>query len=119
MAWIAGWHPGVAPETAGRTMLVWLGYINLMLAGFNMIPGFPLDGGRILRSIVWWTTKDSAKSTRIAAHMGQLVAVGFIALGILRFFAGKDLADSGSALSDSSFRRLRARVYYKPGSQPT
>jgi CBS domain-containing protein len=59
-----------------------------MLAAFNMIPGFPLDGGRILRAVIWWSTKDGTRATQLAARGGQLVALGFIALGIFRFFAG-------------------------------
>ena len=89
IAWVAGWVPGTTPETPGRAMLVWLGYINLMLAAFNMIPGFPLDGGRILRAIIWWSTGNGAKSTRMAARAGQFVALCFIAIGIFRFFAGE------------------------------
>jgi predicted transcriptional regulator len=69
-------------------MLVWLGYINISLAIFNMIPGFPLDGGRVLRAIIWWITGQADRSTRIAAQIGQLVAFGFIALGLIRFFGG-------------------------------
>jgi Zn-dependent protease/predicted transcriptional regulator len=75
-------------ETPLVAMLVWLGYINIMLAVFNMIPGFPLDGGRVLRAVLWWTTGDAARATRSAAWIGQLVALGFIALGILQFFGG-------------------------------
>ena len=89
LAWMGGWAPGVTPATPGVAMLVWLGYINVMLAVFNLVPGFPLDGGRILRSIVWGITKDGAKSTRIAARIGQFVALCFIAIGILRFFGGQ------------------------------
>jgi Zn-dependent protease/predicted transcriptional regulator len=69
-------------------MLYWLGYINLALAGFNLIPGYPLDGGRILRAIIWWNTGDVERSTRSAAKVGQAVAGVLIALGIFQFFAG-------------------------------
>ena len=89
LAWLGGWQPGATPETPGSAMLVWLGYINLMLAVFNLVPGFPLDGGRILRSIIWGAIKDGVKATRIAARVGQAVALCFIAIGILRFFGGE------------------------------
>jgi len=69
-------------------MLSWLGYINLALAGFNMIPGYPLDGGRILRAAIWWKTGDAERSTRMAASVGQAVGGVFIALGIVQFFGG-------------------------------
>jgi Zn-dependent protease/predicted transcriptional regulator len=88
LAWAAGWHFGEAPVTPLLAMLVWLGYINLTLAAFNMIPGFPLDGGRILRAIIWGSTRNATRATQLAARTGQLVALGFIALGIFRFFAG-------------------------------
>ena len=76
------------PDTPVLAMLVWLGYINISLAIFNMIPGFPLDGGRVLRAIVWRVTGKADRSTLIAARVGQLVAFGFIALGLIRFFGG-------------------------------
>lgn len=83
-----GWVPRSTPVTAGTAILVWLGYINLLLAAFNMIPGFPLDGGRVLRAIVWAITKNGDRATRIAARVGQVVAALFIAYGIIEFFAG-------------------------------
>ena len=69
-------------------MLLWLGYINLTLAAFNLIPGYPLDGGRVLRAIVWWKTGDADRSTRAAAKTGEAVAFAFIAFGIFQFFGG-------------------------------
>ena len=53
-----------------------------------MIPGFPLDGGRVLRAIVWAITKNADRSTRIAARVGQVVAFLFILDGIWQFFSG-------------------------------
>lgn len=83
-----GWSGQEMPDTPLMAMLMWLGVINILLAVFNMIPGFPLDGGRVLRSIIWGVTGDPAKSTRIASRVGQVVAFGFIIFGILRFFSG-------------------------------
>ncbi|HYL39146.1 MAG TPA: site-2 protease family protein [Bryobacteraceae bacterium] len=88
IAWAAGWRFGSTPAVPVRAMFVWLGYINLMLAGFNLLPGYPLDGGRILRAIIWWSTHSVERATRLAARTGQTVAVLFIALGIFRFFGG-------------------------------
>jgi Zn-dependent protease/CBS domain-containing protein len=89
LAYIVGWRIGATPETPALSMLVWLGYINITLAVFNMIPGFPLDGGRILRALIWWKNKDAVRSTQLAARVGQFVALIFICLGIFRFFAGE------------------------------
>ena len=83
-----GWQRSTEPHTPVTGVLVWLGYINISLAVFNMIPGFPLDGGRVLRSIVWAITKNADRSTRIAAGVGQVVAFLFILDGIWRYFSG-------------------------------
>ena len=63
--------------------------INFMLALFNLIPGFPLDGGRVLRAGVWAWNKDLRKATRVAAVIGQVIAYVFIGLGILSLFQGQ------------------------------
>jgi Zn-dependent protease/predicted transcriptional regulator len=65
-----------------------LAWINFSLALFNLIPGFPLDGGRIFRAIVWGATKDYARATRVAARGGQIVAYVMIALGAFRAIQG-------------------------------
>ena len=88
LALLLGWNLSAEPNSPAAAMFMWLGYINIALGIFNMIPGFPLDGGRVLRAVVWWVTGDANRSTRIASRVGQLVAVGFILLGILRFFSG-------------------------------
>ena len=62
----------------------YLGQINLILAAFNLIPGFPLDGGRVLRSIIWGIRGDRAKATPIAARGGQIVAFGFVLWALFR-----------------------------------
>jgi predicted transcriptional regulator len=53
-----------------------------------MIPGYPLDGGRVLRAIVWKMTGSVVRATRIAARTGQFIAIGFIMYGLFRFFEG-------------------------------
>jgi CBS domain-containing protein len=73
-------------------MMVWLGAINVMLGVFNLIPGYPLDGGRVLRAIVWWITKDQVRATRMAARVGQGVAIFFIVIGVYRLFSGAGFA---------------------------
>ena len=62
-----------------------MGRINLLLGVFNLLPGFPLDGGRLLRSALWRATKSLATATRIAARVGQGIAVLIIAWGVYLF----------------------------------
>jgi len=83
-----GWSPEGGAGSATANVLGWLGSINLVLAVFNLVPGYPLDGGRILRAILWGIYKDGQKALRHAARVGEVVAAGFIAIGVLRFFAG-------------------------------
>jgi len=83
-----GWNPSNHHQSPWAAMLGWLGVINLALAVFNMVPGFPLDGGRVLRASIWWITGDASRATRIATGVGQLIALGFIIVGLFRFFNG-------------------------------
>jgi Zn-dependent protease/CBS domain-containing protein len=66
----------------------WLGYINLALGVFNLIPGFPLDGGRVLRSLLWWRSHNLRSATRIASIVGRIIGFIFIFGGIWLIFAG-------------------------------
>jgi Zn-dependent protease/CBS domain-containing protein len=71
--------------------LGYLGWVNLLLAVFNLIPGFPLDGGRLLRSAIWRATGSLSRATRIASVSGQAVGWLLVAGGVAFLLAG-DLA---------------------------
>ena len=76
-------------STALTAVLEYLAFINLALAVFNLIPGFPLDGGRVLRSIVWAFTKNFKRATTISATVGRFFAFFFIFLGVIYMFSGQ------------------------------
>lgn len=66
----------------------WMAWINVALALFNLIPGFPLDGGRIFRALVWAITGNLRQATQIATGLGRVVAYGFIFWGVWQIFGG-------------------------------
>jgi Zn-dependent protease len=66
----------------------WLAYINMALALFNLLPGYPLDGGRILESIVWGVTRKQETGVKVAGTAGQIIAYGLIGFGGFRAFQG-------------------------------
>ena len=67
----------------------YLSFINIAVALFNLVPGFPLDGGRVLRSIIWGVRRDRVAATRIAARGGQLVAGLMVVYGVSRALDGE------------------------------
>lgn len=66
----------------------YLAWINAALGVFNLLPGFPLDGGRVLRALAWWRTGSLRRATRVAADVGKGLAIGLMMLGGLQIFAG-------------------------------
>lgn len=77
-----------ANTSAVAAVLAWLGWINLLLLVFNLLPAFPLDGGRIARAVAWKLTGDRTKATRFAAALGQGFAYLMIGLGAFLFIQG-------------------------------
>jgi Zn-dependent protease/predicted transcriptional regulator len=69
------------------TAAIWLGAVNIVLAIFNMVPGFPLDGGRVFRAAVWWVSGDALKATRVASMAGRIVGWLLIGYGFWNIFA--------------------------------
>jgi len=70
------------------TALVWLAWVSVLLAVFNLLPGAPLDGGRVLRAALWWRYGDRDRAGLAAARVGRLLGYLLIALGVLEVFAG-------------------------------
>jgi Zn-dependent protease/predicted transcriptional regulator len=96
-------------------VLAWLGFINLMLLAFNLLPALPLDGGRVLRSLLWRRKGDLGQATRIAADVGRGFGYFFIAIGVAMFilqgsFSGAWLAFLGWFLLEAA--RAEARYVH-------
>jgi Zn-dependent protease/predicted transcriptional regulator len=87
---VAGLGGGVLSRPLAGT-LAYLAWTNLLLAGFNLVPGFPLDGGRLLRSAIWKATGSLSRATRVASVAGQGVGWLLVAAGVAWLLAG-DLA---------------------------
>jgi Zn-dependent protease/predicted transcriptional regulator len=80
---LQGFEPSLIVVVIG-----YLTWINLALGIFNLIPGFPLDGGRILRAFLWWRTGSLTRATKVASDFGKGFAMAIMILGALQIFAG-------------------------------
>jgi Zn-dependent protease/predicted transcriptional regulator len=89
-AYALGWTgPASRAGSPLMEMLGWLGVINLTLGAFNLIPAYPLDGGRVFRAAAWWGTHSIERATRLASTVGQVFAFLFIMAGLWQFFHGQ------------------------------
>lgn len=91
--WVAGRVAiglGLGPEVWG--VATYLAFINLALAIFNLMPGFPLDGGRVFRAITWLVTGDRTKATRWAVEGGRWLGTGLMVLGGIEALSGAALS---------------------------
>jgi Zn-dependent protease len=87
--WAVAAQPGGQPYLAG--VAAWLGFLNIALAIVNFIPGFPLDGGRILKAILWDRWNDSSRATKVVSQIGNGFAFFMIIFGVLQFIATQSM----------------------------
>lgn len=86
--WVIALVIAGAEPTIVVAIFQYLAWINLALAIFNLVPGYPLDGGRIFRALVWWKTGSVVKATRWASDIGKGFAWALMFFGILQIFGG-------------------------------
>ena len=83
---IAALWGAAATDGVTRSVLWSIGFINILIAIFNMLPGLPLDGGRVLRALIWAITGSEAKGVRIAGWIGRLAALALVSLAVSMMF---------------------------------
>ncbi len=102
--------------------VAWLATINFLVLVFNLLPAFPMDGGRIVRALAWWRTGDRSSATRFAARLGRVFAYIFIGGGLLLIFDGAVFAGvwlaligvviNGSARAASAQTQITGRIQH-------
>ena len=98
--------------TPANAVLSYLGFLNIVLAVFNLLPAFPLDGGRVLRAALWGAFKDLRRATRISASVGAGLGAGLMFLGVVQFFLGGALGGIWTFII-GMFVRSAARSSYQ------
>ncbi|MBD3237993.1 MAG: CBS domain-containing protein [Candidatus Eisenbacteria bacterium] len=108
---LSAWGLAQSWPTPLRGILSYLGVINLVLAGFNLLPAFPLDGGRILRSLLWHWKHDLLAATQIAARVGRVFGWLLVAIGALNIFRGGLVGGLWLILIGLFLRSIAQRAY--------
>jgi Zn-dependent protease/predicted transcriptional regulator len=107
--WLIG-RVAAFPQTV-TAVLEYLAIINLVLVGFNLLPAFPLDGGRVLRSVLWEMKGDLRWATRWSSRIGRGFGAGFIVLGVLQIFAGNFVGGMWMGLIGLFLRNAATAAY--------
>jgi Zn-dependent protease len=89
--WDATWIESSGSTSAAVAVITWLAFINALLLVFNLLPAFPMDGGRVVRAIAWRRTGNRNSATRFAGTLGRGFGYLFMAVGILLVFAGRPI----------------------------
>jgi Zn-dependent protease len=84
--WLLG--QAIPARSPAGAVAGYLAFVNLLLGGFNLVPGFPLDGGRVLRSLIWGATGSLRRATLVASYVGQAVGWLLIVWGLTRVLSG-------------------------------
>jgi Zn-dependent protease/CBS domain-containing protein len=105
------WTAGSFWSTPVHGVLVYLGFLNLLLAGFNLLPAFPLDGGRVLRSLLWIWKDNLRWATRISSRIGSGFGVALIVLGAIDFITGNFIGGIWMFLIGMFLRSVSQQAY--------
>jgi Zn-dependent protease/predicted transcriptional regulator len=110
---VAGWYVGATVGMPGSVLAVlqYIAALNVLLAVFNLLPGFPLDGGRIFRAGVWKLTGDVERATHVASITGRWIGYGLMALGVWAALTGSVLGGVWLVLIGWFLRNAALRSY--------
>lgn len=115
----SGLLPTLGAEHPVVVVLGYLAFINLLLAGFNMLPAFPLDGGRVLRAGLWLWKHDIVQATRIAAASGSVFAFLLMAVGVVNLLAGYPIGGLWWLLMGIFLRAAAVGAYHEQMARAT
>jgi len=96
-----------------RPVLKYLAIVNVMLGGFNLIPGFPLDGGRLLRAGLWQATGNLRRATYAATRVGSIIGIVFVGFGFLAVFMGDFIYGLWSVMIGLFLRQAAEAGYFQ------